>query len=141
MEDDMVSGIYSYNAYPSPPPRVLSIMSLGLDSRRRERNHYIDARIDQRIRQFESLPSIMTYRAPRTRLRASILVLPMHGSLLRLGRTDSDGRERHPDGGTPAVPTALHLIDLVGYNNDFDAKRRKKGIELPTGLKEQLKRS
>lgn len=79
MEDDMVSGIYSYNAYPS--------------SRRRERNHYIDARIDQRIRQFESLPFIMTYRAPRTRLRASILVLPMHGSLLRLGRTDSDGRE------------------------------------------------
>ncbi|EIW65238.1 uncharacterized protein TRAVEDRAFT_68776 [Trametes versicolor FP-101664 SS1] len=81
MEDDVNSGIYPYNAYLHPfthlkrDPKVSpsmwatrmqrllvpSVMPIGLDPHQliEERNHYIDARIDQRIRELESLPAMM----------------------------------------------------------------------------------
>ncbi|KAJ3009953.1 hypothetical protein NUW54_g2626 [Trametes sanguinea] len=81
LEDDVNSGIYPYNAYLHPfthlkrDPKVNpamwatrmqrllvpSIMPAGLDPHQviEERNHYIDARIDQRIRELESLPAMM----------------------------------------------------------------------------------
>ncbi|KAI8983220.1 SNF2 family N-terminal domain-containing protein [Trametes punicea] len=81
LEDDVNSGIYPYNAYLHPfshlkrDPKVSpsmwatrmqrllvpSIMPAGLDPHQviEERNHYIDARIDQRIRELESLPAMM----------------------------------------------------------------------------------
>ncbi|OSD05650.1 hypothetical protein PYCCODRAFT_1384571 [Trametes coccinea BRFM310] len=81
LEDDVNSGIYPYNAYVHPfthlkrDPKVNpamwatrmqrllvpSIMPAGLDPHQviEERNHYIDARIDQRIRELESLPAMM----------------------------------------------------------------------------------
>ncbi|KAI0656799.1 SNF2 family N-terminal domain-containing protein [Cubamyces menziesii] len=81
LEDDVNSGIYPYNAYLHPfthlkrDPKVSpsmwatrmqrllvpSIMPVGLDPHQiiEERNHYIDARIDQRIRELESLPAMM----------------------------------------------------------------------------------
>ncbi|KAI0358782.1 hypothetical protein OH77DRAFT_1105066 [Trametes cingulata] len=81
LEDDVNSGIYPYNAYVHPfshlkrDPKVSpsmwatrmqrllvpSVMPVGLDPHQiiEERNHYIDARIDQRIRELESLPAMM----------------------------------------------------------------------------------
>ncbi|KAI0668688.1 SNF2 family N-terminal domain-containing protein [Trametes maxima] len=81
LEDDVNSGIYPYNAYlhpfshlkrdPKASPSmwatrmqrllVPSIMPVGLDPQQvvEERNHYIDARIDQRIRELEALPAMM----------------------------------------------------------------------------------
>ncbi|KAL4254551.1 Swr1 complex component [Abortiporus biennis] len=81
LEDDIKSGIYPYNAYlhpfshlkrdPSTNPSLFatrlqrllvpSIMPTGLDPHQvlAERNRYIDARIDQRIRELESLPATM----------------------------------------------------------------------------------
>ncbi|KAI0770991.1 SNF2 family N-terminal domain-containing protein [Trametes elegans] len=81
LEDDVNSGIYPYNAYLHPfshlkrDPKVNpamwatrmqrllvpSVMPAGLDPHQviEERNHYIDARVDQRIRELESLPAMM----------------------------------------------------------------------------------
>ncbi|KAI0825398.1 SNF2 family N-terminal domain-containing protein [Trametes gibbosa] len=81
LEDDVNSGIYPYNAYLHPfshlkrDPKVgttmwatrmqrllvPSVMPVGLDPHQmiEERNHYIDARIDQRIRELESLPAML----------------------------------------------------------------------------------
>ncbi|KAI0641156.1 SNF2 family N-terminal domain-containing protein [Trametes meyenii] len=81
LEDDVKSGIYPYNAYLHPfshlkrDPKasasmwatrmqrllVPSIMPIGLDPHEmiEERNHYIDARIDQRMRELEALPAMM----------------------------------------------------------------------------------
>ena len=81
LEDDVNSGIYPYNAYlhpfthlkrdPNVSPalwatrmqRLLipSIMPVGLDPHQiiEERNAYIDARIEQRMRELESMPAMM----------------------------------------------------------------------------------
>ncbi|CDO74808.1 hypothetical protein BN946_scf185001.g56 [Trametes cinnabarina] len=81
LEDDVNSGIYPYNAYLHPfthlkrdtkvdpsmwatrMQRLLvpSIMPAGLDPHQviEERNHYIDARIEQRMRELESMPAMM----------------------------------------------------------------------------------
>ncbi|RDX51493.1 hypothetical protein OH76DRAFT_1454783 [Lentinus brumalis] len=81
LEDNVDSGIYPYNAYlhpfshlkrdPSVNPAVWatrmqrlivpSIMPAGLDPHQvlEERNAYIDARIDQRMRELETMPAMM----------------------------------------------------------------------------------
>ena len=81
LEDDVNSGIYPYNAYihpfthlkrdPNVGPTlwatrmqrllVPSIMPVGLDPHQiiEERNAYIDARIEQRMRELEAMPAMM----------------------------------------------------------------------------------
>ena len=81
LEDNVESGIYPYNAYMHPfshlkrDPNVSpaawatrmqrliipSIMPAGLDPHQvlEERNAYIDARIDQRMRELEAMPAMM----------------------------------------------------------------------------------
>ncbi|KAF7340173.1 Chromatin structure-remodeling complex subunit snf21 [Mycena venus] len=81
MEDDVNSGIYPYNAYRHPfthlkrpadvDPKLFAtrlqrliiptIMPTGLDARQiiEERDRFIEARMQQRIRELESLPSTM----------------------------------------------------------------------------------
>lgn len=82
LEDNVDSGVYPYNAYlhpflhlkrdPNVNPAVWatrmqrllipSIMPVGLDPHQviEERNAYIDARIDQRMRELEALPAMMS---------------------------------------------------------------------------------
>ena len=81
LEDNVDSGIYPYNAYlhpfthlkrdPSVDPTLFatrlqrllipSIMPTGLDPQQviAERNRFVDARIEQRIRELEDMPSLM----------------------------------------------------------------------------------
>ncbi|KAI0693670.1 SNF2 family N-terminal domain-containing protein [Cytidiella melzeri] len=81
LEDNVNSGIYPYNAYTHPfthlkrdgstdpvlfatrLQRLLipSLMPVGLDPHQiiAERNRFVDARIDQRIRELESMPALM----------------------------------------------------------------------------------
>lgn len=81
LEDDVNSGIYPYNAYQHPFDHLLldsnapltqwatrlqrllipTLMPTGLDPHQviAERNRYVDARIEQRIRELESLPATM----------------------------------------------------------------------------------
>ncbi|KAH9921336.1 SNF2 family N-terminal domain-containing protein [Fomitopsis serialis] len=81
LEDDVNSGIYPYNAYQHPFDHLLldsdapltqwatrlqrllipTLMPTGLDPHQviSERNRYVDARIEQRIRELEELPATM----------------------------------------------------------------------------------